>query len=110
MAPGRLEKAEPAIAGSKAELPATTVKAEPSAASTATAGASASAALQQARTAPKTPAPASDWGQKTAESRAPGDKTVQKTGKLSPNVDDPFADLDSLEAEMARLLGREKSD
>jgi hypothetical protein len=25
-------------------------------------------------------------------------------------VDDPFADLDSLEAEMARLLGREKSD
>jgi hypothetical protein len=28
-------------------------------------------------------------------------------GKAPPKVDDPFADLDSLEAEMARLLGRE---
>jgi len=27
---------------------------------------------------------------------------------LPPKVDDPFADLESLEAEMARLLGREK--
>ena len=32
------------------------------------------------------------------------------SGKPSLKVDDPFADLDSLEAEMARLLGREKSD
>ena len=111
-APGRPEKGEPAVAGSKAELPPTTVKAEPSAASTATAGGSAGAASPQARTAPKTPvpAPASDWGQKTAEARAPGEKTVQKNEKLSPKVDDPFADLDSLEAEMARLLGREKPD
>ncbi len=28
--------------------------------------------------------------------------------KPPPKVDDPFADLESLEAEMARLLGREK--
>ena len=39
------------------------------------------------------------------------DKTnAAPNGKPSPKVDDPFADLDSLEAEMARLLGREKSD
>jgi hypothetical protein len=112
MAPGRPEKAEPAGAGSKAELPATTVKGEPSAASTAAAGASASAALSQTRMAPKTSvaAPASDGGQKAAEIPPPGDKTVQKSGKPPPTVDDPFADLDTLEAEMARLLGREKSD
>jgi hypothetical protein len=73
----------------------------------------ASAALAQARPAPKTPpsAPASDGAQKPADARPQADKTdAAPNGKPSPKVDDPFADLDSLEAEMARLLGREKSD
>jgi hypothetical protein len=85
---------------------------EPPAASTATAGASASATSPLARPAPKTPppGPVSDGGQKAPDTRLAGDKTAQKNGKPSPKVDDPFADLDSLEAEMARLLGREKSD
>jgi hypothetical protein len=72
----------------------------------------ASAAAAQARPAPKTPVPATpaDWAQKAAEARPPADKSAAKNGKPSAKVDDPFADLDSLEAEMARLLGREKSD
>jgi hypothetical protein len=73
----------------------------------------ASAALAQTRPAPKAPpsAPASDGAQKPDDARPPGDKTnAAPSGKPSPKVDDPFADLDSLEAEMARLLGREKSD
>jgi hypothetical protein len=52
-----------------------------------------------------------DWARKVADARPPGDKTnAAPSGKPSPKVDDPFADLDSLEAEMARLLGREKPD
>jgi hypothetical protein len=79
------------------------VKTEPPAASPA------NAAAAQARPAPKTPAP--DWAQKAAEARpAPADKTVVKNGKPPAKVDDPFGDLDSLETEMARLLGREKPD
>jgi flagellar protein FliO/FliZ len=73
----------------------------------------ASAGLAQARPAPKTvpSPPASDWLRKPADARPPVDKTNgAPSGKPSPKVDDPFADLDSLEAEMARLLGREKSD
>jgi hypothetical protein len=70
--------------------------------------------LAQARPAPKTPAPApatpSDWAQKVADARPPADKTAAKNGKPPAKVDDPFADLDSLETEMARLLGREKPD
>jgi hypothetical protein len=55
--------------------------------------------------------PASDWARKSADASPPGDKTnAAPSGKPSPKVDDPFADLDSLESEMARLLGREKSD
>jgi hypothetical protein len=68
--------------------------------------------LAQARPAPKTPASgaASDWARKAADARPPADKTnAAPTGK-PPKVDDPFADLDSLETEMARLLGREKPD
>ena len=73
----------------------------------------AGAGLAQARSAPKTvpSAPVSDWARKPADARPPIDKTnAAPNGKPSPKVDDPFADLDSLEAEMARLLGREKSD
>jgi hypothetical protein len=45
------------------------------------------------------------------DTRAPADKmTSTPSAKPPPKADDPFADLDSLEAEMARLLGREKSD
>jgi hypothetical protein len=52
-----------------------------------------------------------DGAQKTVDARPAGDKTnPASTGKPPPKVDDPFADLDSLEVEMARLLGREKSD
>ena len=107
------EKAEPAVAGSKAESIAPTAKTEPPAAPTVTTVPPASAGLAQARPAPKTApsAPASDWARKSADARPPGDKTnAAPSGKPSPKVDDPFADLDSLEAEMARLLGREKSD
>jgi len=68
--------------------------------------------LSQAQPAPKTPAsaPASDWARKAAEARPPGDKPNAAPSAKPPKVDDPFADLDTLEAEMARLLGREKSD
>ena len=100
------------VAGSKAEQAVATVKTEPPAASAGTAARSASAAAAQARPAPKTPASAtpSDWAQKAADARPPADKTAAKSGKPPAKVDDPFADLDSLETEMARLLGREKSD
>ena len=109
----RAEKAEPAVAGSKTESIAPMAKAEPPAAPTVTTVPPASAGLAQARPAPKTvpSAPASDWARKSADARPPVDKTnAAPNGKPSPKVDDPFADLDSLEAEMARLLGREKSD
>ncbi len=71
----------------------------------------ASAGPAQARPTPRTPssAPAFDGAQRTVDARPPGDK-ANAAGKPPPKVDDPFADLDSLEAEMARLLGREKSD
>jgi flagellar protein FliO/FliZ len=58
-----------------------------------------------ARPAAKTPPP--EAGQKIGEARPPADKPNPITAKPA-KVDDPFADLDSLEAEMARLLGREK--
>ena len=114
--PRRPERAEPAVAGSKADSIAPTAKMEPQppAAPTVTTVPPATAGLAQARLAPNTSpsAPASDWARKPSDVRPPhGDKTnVAPTGKPSPKVDDPFADLDSLEAEMARLLGREKSD
>jgi hypothetical protein len=69
--------------------------------------------LAQGRPALKTPlsGPAFAGAQKPADARPTGAKT---NGALSGNppakIDDPFAELDSLEAEMARLLGREKSD
>ena len=111
--PRRAEKAESAVAGSKAESIAPMAKAEPPAAPTVTTVPPASAGLAQGRPAPKTvpSAPASDWARKSADARPPVDKTnAAPNGKPSPKADDPFADLDSLEAEMARLLGREKSD
>jgi flagellar protein FliO/FliZ len=109
--PRRPEKAEPAVGGSRAESVAPMPKTEAPAAPTVTTVPPANAGLAQARPAPKTGplGPASDWARKSADARAQGDKTnASPSGK--PKVDDPFADLDSLEAEMARLLGREKSD
>jgi hypothetical protein len=88
-------------------------KTEAPAAPTVTTVPPASAGLAQARPVPKTvpSAPASDWARKAADARPPGDKAnAAPSGKPTPKVDDPFADLDSLESEMARLLGREKSD
>ncbi len=111
--PRRPEKAEPAVAGSKAESIAPIAKAEPPAAPTVSSVPPASAALAQARPAPKPVQSASgpDWARKSADVRPPVDKTnAASSGKPASKVDDPFADLDSLEAEMARLLGREKSD
>jgi hypothetical protein len=99
--PRRPERAEAAVGGSKAE-----VRTEPPAPATGTP----SVALAQARPAPRTPAsaPAFDGAQKPVDTRSSGDKTnAAASGKAPPKVDDPFADLDSLEAEMARLLGRE---
>ena len=111
--PRQPEKAEPTAAGSKGEPNVTTAKMEPPAAPTVTTVPPARAAFVQARPAPKTPpsAPASEGLQKLADARPPVDKTnAAASGKPSSKVDDPFADLDSLEAEMARLLGREKPD
>jgi hypothetical protein len=49
--------------------------------------------------------------QKPSDARAPVDRgSAAPSGTAPRKVDDPFADLDSLEAEMARLLGREKPD
>ena len=107
------EKAEPVAADSKGELNVTTAKMEPPAAPIVTTVPPARAAFVQARPAPKTPPspPASEGSQKLADARPPVDKTnAAPSGKPSSKVDDPFADLDSLEAEMARLLGREKPD
>jgi hypothetical protein len=62
-------------------------------------------------TAPARPAakPTADGAQKFGEVRAFGDRpNGASTVKAPAKVDDPFADLDSLESEMARLLGREK--
>jgi flagellar protein FliO/FliZ len=108
----RPEKAEPTAAAAKADAPpAATVKTEPPTGPIVTV-ATVSAASVQARPTPKTPsaAPTSDGAQKPADAGPQADKTNAAPGGKPPKVDDPFADLDSLEAEMARLLGREKSD
>jgi flagellar protein FliO/FliZ len=111
VAPSAPRRPEPAVTSTKTEPAVTTVKTEPRPASAGTT-APLAAALAQAGPAPKTPpsATASDWARKAADARPAGDKTnAALTGKPA-KVDDPFADLDSLESEMARLLGREKSD
>jgi flagellar protein FliO/FliZ len=111
--PRRPERVEATVGSAKADPPVTTVRTEPPPASTGATVPPASAALAQARQMPRTPSstPAFDGAQKTVDARPQGDKTNGAAfGKPQPKVDDPFADLDSLEAEMARLLGREKSD
>jgi flagellar protein FliO/FliZ len=108
--PRRPERAEASVGGSKADPNVTTAKSEAPAASTVTTVPPTSAALAQARLTPRTPpsAPAFDGAQKPVDARPSGDKTnAASIGKPPPKIDDPFADLDSLEAEMARLLGRE---
>ena len=98
-APPRPEKADAAAATATLEPRPTPL------------GAAASAAPAQARPAAKTvtPAPAYDGAQKPGEARALGEKANGASSVKPPTkVDDPFADLDSLEAEMARLLGRDK--
>ena len=65
-----------------------------------------SPASAQARPAAKAPPPES--GQKFGEVRLADKPGAASSVKPPAKVDDPFADLDSLEAEMARLLGREK--
>jgi hypothetical protein len=73
----------------------------------ATTVAAASAAAPQARPAAKALSP--EGGQKFGEARPVAEKSGATPSVKAPaKVDDPFADLDSLEAEMARLLGREK--
>jgi flagellar protein FliO/FliZ len=99
-------KPDAPVGGSKTDTTVTTVKAEPPGAPPVP---PASAGPAQARLTPRAPssAPVFDGAQRTVEARPPEDKA---NAKPPPKVDDPFADLDSLEAEMARLLGREKSD
>jgi flagellar protein FliO/FliZ len=95
-APQRPEKPEPAVAAVEAR-----------GAPPAAGAAPASPAFAQARPAAKTPSP--EGAQKFGDGRAPADKPGAASGVKPPaKVDDPFADLDSLETEMARLLGREK--
>ena len=99
LAPPRSERAESAAAGATVEPrsmppPATIV-------------AAASPAASQARPAAKALSP--EGGQKFGEARPVAEKSGPTPSVKAPaKVDDPFADLDSLEAEMARLLGREK--
>jgi hypothetical protein len=94
----RVEKAEPALPSVAAEA-----RARPPAATVAAAG----TVSAPARPATKTPSP--EGAQKLREARPFGDKPNAASSVKPPaKVDDPFADLDSLEAEMARLLGREK--
>ncbi len=87
-APPRPEKLEPAAAAvePRARPPAATAPAWPGAKS-----------------------PPSGEALKSGEIRSVGDKpNAAPSVKAPAKVDDPFADLDLLEAEMARLLGREK--
>jgi hypothetical protein len=110
--PRRPERVEP-VSGLRGEPIVAPVKPEPPAASTAAPVPPASAALAQGRPALRTSlsGPAFAGPQKPTDSRPTGDKTnVALSDKPAAKADDPFADLDSLEAEMARLLGREKSD
>ena len=108
----RPEKPELAAAASKAEPPpVATLRTEAPAGPTVTVAA-ATAASVPPPPAPKTPpaTPASNGTQKPADARLQADKTNAAPSGKPLKVDDPFADLDSLEAEMARLLGRERSD
>ncbi len=94
-APSRLDKAGPVAAA----------LAEPRAAPSALSVAAVGAGLAQASPAAKAP----EGTGKIAEARPPADKAnATSSVRPSANVDDPFADLNSLEAEMARLLGRER--
>jgi flagellar protein FliO/FliZ len=87
----------------KAESAAATVAVEP------LAGPPKAPVTAPAPARPATKAPSSEGAQKFGEIRQLGDKPNPASGAKGPaKVDDPFADLDSLEAEMARLLGREK--
>jgi len=131
----RLEKSEPAVTAAKAEQAAAPAKTEPAAAAKtepratptgtnvppANLVSAAQPALRVPHSAPapdEAPkfvapvrAPADNGTQKSAEVRPPADKAnAPPNDKPAPKVDDPFADIDSLEAEMARLLGREKPD
>jgi hypothetical protein len=55
--------------------------------------------------------PSDNGAQKSADTRSSIDKAnVEPNAKPALKADDPFADIDSLEAEMARLLGREKPE
>jgi flagellar protein FliO/FliZ len=108
----RPEKPELAAAASKAEPPpVATLRTEAPAGPTVTVPA-ATAASVPTPPAPKTPPAArpSNGTQKPADARPQADKTNAAPSSKPLKVDDPFADLDSLEAEMARLLGRERSD
>jgi flagellar protein FliO/FliZ len=97
--PPRADTAEPAAAAVAVDSPGGPPKA-PFLAAAGTASA-------PARPATKTPS--SEALQKFGEIRQLGEKPNAASGvKGSTKVEDPFADLDSLEAEMARLLGREK--
>jgi hypothetical protein len=90
----------------KAE-PATATVAEGRARPPAAIVAAANPVSASARPAAKTSSPEGE--QKLGEARPFADKrSGASSAKPATKVDDPFADLDSLEAEMARLLGREK--
>jgi hypothetical protein len=98
-APSRPEKVESVAPVQTAEPRATPAAAAPAA----------SVAAARARPAAKAPPPAPDGAPKFGEARPLADKANAVSSVKPPaKVDDPFADLDSLEAEMARLLGREK--
>jgi hypothetical protein len=104
-APPRSEKVDSAGAVRKAEPGPS-----PSAASAPAPSAPSAPPQPVARTQQQQPpAPARNGAQQVGDARpSPQKGPANSSVKPPPKVDDPFADLESLEAEMARLLGREK--
>jgi hypothetical protein len=100
--PPRSEKADSAVAAAKAEPRAT-----PPAAPAPPPIAPPPKPAPVARTQPL--APAANGPQLSGDGRPPAQNANASSSVKAPaKADDPFADLESLEAEMARLLGREK--
>jgi flagellar protein FliO/FliZ len=102
----------PPVPSAAAPSPPRTDKVESAAAAVAVeplAGPPKAAVGTSAPARPATRPPSSEGAPKLGEIRQLGDKPNAASGAKGPGkADDPFADLDSLEAEMARLLGREK--
>jgi hypothetical protein len=106
LTPSRPEKPESVVAAAKVEpratLPAPAATVPP---------ASAASAPPQPNAGPQPSAPAPNGAQQAGDARPQAQKANAASSVKPPlKVDDRLADVESLEAEMARLLGREKPD